>query len=82
VNVINSKGENMKRVMQLALVLAAGFAVVACGRAGIDDVPETLGTLANVEGAVLGTTLEGDEIRLGAGSLEGKVVILNYWSTT
>jgi hypothetical protein len=72
----------MNKVLQLALVLALGLVLTACGRAGVADVPETLGTLGNVEGALLGATLEGDEIRLGAGALEGKAVIVNYWSTT
>jgi len=63
------------------LILVAGLALTACGKAGVDDIPETLGNLGSVEGAVLGKTLAGDELRLGAGSLEGKAVILNYFSS-
>jgi hypothetical protein len=62
------------------IAIVAGLLLTACGQAGVEDVPDTLGTLTTIEGATLGTTLDGEEIRLGAGALEGKAVILNYFN--
>lgn len=63
------------------LLLALALLATACARAGKEDVPASLGELAGVRGAVLGTTLDGEALTLGEGALEGKAVILNYFSS-
>jgi hypothetical protein len=68
--------------MRIALLMMAALMLTACARAGKEAVPESLSNLANVQGAVLGTTLDGEAITFGEGALEGKAVILNYFHST
>lgn len=68
--------------MRTGLFMLAAFAllIAACARAGEEAVPDALANLGSVQGALIGTTFDGEEIRLGQGALEGKAVILNYFN--